>query len=104
MEPNPTGVRLSRSLDLQFSNGLSLSVDLRTVEMSEEQERVVAKLQRELLNLDEATCRGEKCPAQAVLSDDEFEMVRSLRKTIGLSSAGEAAGPLIDFCLHVINV
>jgi hypothetical protein len=93
--------RDGRELALRFDSGAEISVDLDRLSITGEQERALTKLVERAGDLD-TTCRdGDNyCPAQAVLSQDEFEAVRGLK--VGLQAIGvEATGPIIDFCLHV---
>ncbi|MEV5555051.1 hypothetical protein ACI2LC_24165 [Nonomuraea wenchangensis] len=93
--------RNDQELSLRFESGAELSVDLGRLDLTEEQDQALSKLVGKAGELD-MECRDddEHCPAQAVLSRDEFEAVRGLK--VGLQSAGvEVRGPIIDFCLHV---
>lgn len=86
---------------MRFESGAEISVDLGRLGISQEQDRALTRLVDEAGDLDTACRDGDDyCPAQAVLSRDEFEAVRGLK--VGLQTVGaEVRGPIIDFCLHV---
>lgn len=91
------------TLTLNFESGINVEVDLRRANLTDDHLRILDKLARESGSLDSSECKDGHCPAQAVLEPDEFEKVRGLY--VGLREIPvEAAGPFIDFCLHVINV
>lgn len=95
--------RRDQTLTLAFDSGVTVSIDLAGVDMSEEQMAILDKLARQSGELDSTECVDGHCPAQAVLEPEEFEKVRGLY--VGLREIPiDSAGPFIDFCLHVINV
>ena len=95
--------RNERTLNLTFDSGVSIGIDLAQIEINEDQLTILDKLGRRARDLESTECDDGHCPAQAVLEPDEFEKVRGLY--VGLREIPvEASGPIIDFCLHVINV
>lgn len=95
--------RRERTLTLNFDSGATLSVDLDRVGVSDEQLAILDKIASRAGELESTECADGHCPAQAVLRSDEFEKVRGLYA--GLREIPvDAAGPVVDFCLHVVNV
>jgi hypothetical protein len=99
-----SAMRAGSDLTLDFDRGVEVRVDLRRVNMTREQAGILDKLVRGLGDVAVQSCEGDRCPAQDVLEPDEFEKIRHLRATLGGTTGGVAAGPIVDFCLNVINV
>src|SRR4051812_3617831 len=96
-------LRRTDSLDLNFETGVAIKVDLSSVEMSDEQRQAVERLAERSTKFDVAECVDDRCPAQEVLDERDFELVRRLKATLGAGTVA-APGPIVDFCLHVIVV
>jgi hypothetical protein len=95
--------RSERTLNLRFESGVTVGIDLGGVDLTREQLTILDKLASRSRELDSTECSDDHCPAQEVLEPDEFEKVRGLY--VGLREIPvDAAGPIVDFCLHVINV
>lgn len=99
------GLKPTDNISLQFESGVKVDIDPSKISMTEEQREILDKL---VLKLQEQPvvpeCTAEGCPAQKVLSQADFEKIRNLNMTLGLGGAHAASGPIVDFCLHVINV
>jgi hypothetical protein len=98
-------MQVQERLNLDLEHGVNISVDLNKIKMSEEQRAILKKLISKIDSLDTAECTKEGCPAQKHLSSEEFEKIRKLSATLApLTPDLRAAGPIVDFCLHVVNV
>jgi len=92
--------RSEHTLTVNFDSGVTASVDLDTVGATDEQLEILDKLASRARELDSTECHDGHCPAEKVLEPAEFEKVRGLYA--GLREIPiDAAGPFIDFCLHV---
>ncbi len=94
-------LRTGQELALRFESGAQISVDLDRLELTKEQDQALTKLVGKAGELESSCSEDDSfCPAEAVLSRDEFESIRGLK--VGLQGTGvEIRGPIIDFCLHV---
>ena len=87
-------------MTLGFDSGITVGVDLGSIDLTDEQLTILDKLTSRSRELTSAECKDGICPAEEVLEPEEFEKVRGLY--VGLREIPiDAKGPIIDFCLHV---
>lgn len=82
-----------------------LDLDVRSVEMTEAQRAIAAKLFEKVkdqeIDLDKKDpCEEGHCLASAHLSADEFAQIRGLKAKLGTQITPEWV--IIDFCIHPI--
>lgn len=90
---------------ITLARGVDVTVDLSQHKLDKEQARILQKAVRALSNADVETLLRRGCPSRGFLEPAEFERIRGLKARITTSGGGSpVAGPIVDFCLHVINV
>ena len=93
------------TMTVGFPTGVTIGVDLRKVKMTRDQRLAVGKLLRKAKGITMKECTGDDCPAGQHLAPEEFASIRKLRSVLGTGGGmNPVAGPIVDFCLHVINV
>ena len=108
--PGAARTQLAHAITVRSEDGLvSLTFDLRGVQMSREQEAIVLKLfsqdpiaevaVEEHLHSRE---RGKEGPGSKYLSFEEFESIRELGVRLG--TGGDLVAAQCDFCLHCVKL